>query len=112
MTQPTMNDDIGKYKDKIFIIRGRRLVPTTQIKSADDYNHLLLQMHHFVQKTIRKNNPEFYARVEHLQKLILMPPAMNYDLEGMGEKLFLKKWGINKYELIFNRRKWREGYYD
>ena len=112
MRQPTMNQDIEKYKDKIFIIRGKKLVPAIGVNSTEDYNHIFLNMHHFVRKSIRKNSPEFYAKVEHLQKLILMPAEMNLDLEGMSEKSFLDKWGMDKLDLVFSRLKWREGYYE
>ena len=41
-----------------------------------------------------------------------MPSAMNYDLETMGEVKFFEKYGVNKNDLVFNRKKWRENYYD
>ena len=110
MKQPTMNDDIKKYP--IFIVAARKLKPAVGIENTDCYNHLFIHAHHFVRKTIRKNSPEFYAKVEHLQKLILMPAEMNYDIEGMSEKRFFEKWGMDIDKLVFNRHKWREGYYE
>lgn len=110
MKQPTMNDDIKKYP--IFIVAARKLKPAIGIENTDCYNHYFYHLHHFVRKTIRKNSPKFYARVEHLQKLILMPAEMNLDLEGMSEKSFFDKWRIDKLDLVFSRLKWREGYYD
>lgn len=106
----SMNEDLGKYP--VFVILGRKLKPSFGITNTDDYNHLFLQMNHFVRQSVRKNSPDFYKRVEHLQKLILMPSQMNYDLETMGEGTFLKRWGMNKNDLIFSRLKWREGYYE
>ena len=40
-----------------------------------------------------------------------MPAQMNYDLETMGEDKFFKVYGVNKNDLVFSRKKWREGYY-
>lgn len=106
-----MNDDIQTYKDKIFKIEDKQLVPT-QLESTADYNHLYLELNHFIRRSIRKNSPDFYKRIEDLQMLILMEKAMNQDLETMGEAAFLKKWGMCKHDLVFSRLKWREGYYD
>lgn len=108
--EPSMNDDIVKYPR--FIVYKNQFYPANWIKSTEDYNHFVYQLNHFIRKSVRKNSPEFYKRVEHLQKLILMPAQMNYDLETMGEAGFLKKWGMNKNDLVFSRLKWREGYYD
>lgn len=110
MKQPTMNEDIKKYP--VFMVHNRGLVPAQWIQSTANYNHYVYQLNHFVRKSIRKNNPNFYERVEHLQKLILMPSQMNYDLETMGEDAFFKKWEMDKNKLVFNRKLWRAGYYE
>lgn len=110
MKQPTMNEDIAKYP--VFMVHNRELVPAQWIQSTANYNHYVYQLNHFVRKSIRKNSPEFYERVEHLQKLILMPSQMNYDLETMGDDAFYKKWGMDKNGLVFNRKLWRENYYE
>ena len=110
MKQPTMNEDIAKYP--VFMVHNRELVPAQWIQSTANYNHYVYQLNHFVRKSIRKNSPEFYERVEHLQKLILMPSQMNYDLETMGDAAFYKKWGMDKNRLVFNRKLWRENYYE
>ena len=82
--QPNMNDDIRDYP--CFMVYNKELVPADWIKSTNDYNHYVYQMNHFIRKSVRKNSPEFYKKVKHLQKMILMPSQMNYDLETMGEK--------------------------
>lgn len=110
MKQPTMNEDIAKYP--VFMLHNRELIPAPWIISTDCYNHYSYQLNHFVRKSIRKNSPEFYSRVEYLQKLILMPAQMNYDLETMGEDSFLNKWRVDKNSLVFNRKLWRAGAYD
>ena len=30
----------------------------------------------------------------------------------MGEDAFYKKWGMDKNNLVFSRKKWREGFYE
>lgn len=37
---------------------------------------------------------------------------MNYDLETMGEEKFFSKWKLKKNDLVFNRKEWRNGYYE
>ena len=106
MKQPSIKDDLAKYP--IYIFRNGRL----QSISKPPDNWVGYQAHHFVRKSIRKNSPDFYKRVEHLQKIIFVLPQMNYDLETMGEERFFQKYGVNKNDLVFSRLKWREGYYD
>lgn len=99
-------EDLKKYPCFVFS-KGRLLRIQAPEKWSSGY-----QIHHFVRQSIRKNSPEFYKRVEHLQKLILIPAQMNYDLETMGEETFLKRYWVNKNDLVFSRKKWREGFYD
>lgn len=108
------NEDIKKYPRFYFDLFDRTIkpIPACELQSVRDYDHSN-HLHHFVEKTIRKNNPEFYARVEYLQKLILVPAQMNYDASsGMSEEKFLENWGIEKYKVIFLKDKWLEGFYD
>lgn len=109
MKQPTMNEDIKRYP--CYLVYNKSILKVDWIESTESYNHYVYQLNHFIRKSVRKNSPDFYKRVEHLQKMILMPSAMNYDLETMGEQEFFKKWGMDKNNLVFSRLKWREGYY-
>jgi hypothetical protein len=109
--QPTMNDDLEKY-ELFGISKYGKLYPVIEVRTTADYNHFLFSIHHFVRKSMRKNYPDDYAKFEKYQKLIIMPNQMNLDLETMGEANFLKTWNIPKYDLVFSRKKWREGYYD
>lgn len=104
--QPSIADDLTQYPT--FIFRNGKL---KRLK-IPPISWLGMQAHHFVRKSIRKNSPEFYKKIEHLQKIIFMSPVTNYDLETMGEVKFFQKYGINKNDLVFSRLKWREGYYD
>lgn len=101
-----IKDDLKKYP--IFLFRNKKLIPINHLESWG----FPYQIHHFVRQSIRKNSPDFYKRVEYLQKLIIVPAQMNYDLENMGEVTFFKRYGVNKNLLVFSRLKWREGFYD
>ena len=102
----TIKDDLAKYP--CYLFRNKRLIKLKE----PPCNWVGFQIHHFVRQSIRKNSPDFYKRVEHLQKLILVPPQINYDLETMGEVKFFEKYGVDKNLLVFSRLKWREGFYD
>lgn len=105
-----MNDDLSLYP--VYMFYGGRLQTADWIKNTQNYDHYNWQIHHFIRQSVRKNSPDFYKRVEHLQKLLLVPKQMNYDLETMGEKRFKEVYGVNKDDFVFSRKKWREGYYD
>ena len=106
----SMNEDIKRYP--CYLVYNKTMQKVDWITSTESYNHFNYQLHHFVRKTLRKTDPDFYNRVEYLQKLILIPSQMNYDLETMGEDRFREKWGMDKNNLVFSRIKWREGFYD
>lgn len=102
----TIKEDLAKYPCFLFEFGTMRPIPAPECWSQE------LQCHHFVPKSQEKTNPKFYERVENLQKLILMPAKMHYDLHAMGEDTFFKRYGIEKHKLLFNRKLWRAGYYD
>ena len=102
----TIKDDLEKYPK--FVLRNRKLIPIDNIERWSS----LLQAHHFIRQSIRKNSPDFYKRVEHLQKIIFVPAQLNYDLETAGDVFIFKKYGVHKNDLVFSRKAWRDGYYD
>ena len=109
----SMQDDLKKYPRYFFDELTRSILPEEIMSERNPILFLNYQRHHFVEKTIRKTNPAEYSRFEYLQKLIFLPAEMNYDLSsGMDEKYFFEKWGINKFDVIFNKNKWLENYYD
>lgn len=107
---PSMNDDLAKYS--VWEMAKNGVLYPSGIKSTEDYNHAYIQAHHFVRKTMRKTNPRDYERFEKYQKIIVLPKKINYDLETMGADTFFKTYGIQKWDLVFDRKKWRSGYYD
>lgn len=101
------NEDIKKYPLFFFdeFDRSIKPIPQGQLNSIQDYDHVRYHLHHYIEKQIRKNNPEYYKSIEHLQKLILVPAQMNYDASsGMSEKNFFQNWGIEKSKIIFRNR--------
>ena len=102
----TIKDDLKRYPCFLFEFGTMRPIPAPECWSKE------LQAHHFIPKSQEKTNPKFYKRVESLQKLIFMPARMHYNLHAMGEDTFYKRYGAEKHQLLFNRSKWREGYYE
>jgi len=100
-----MPNDLDKYP--LYELIYGKLVKLRRKKFKTGF-----QWHHFIEKTIRKNNPEFYERVEHLQKMILIPAFLNYSIGSMREERFKKLYGLEKHEVLFNRKLWRAGVYD
>ena len=101
----SIKEDLAKYPKYIF--RNKRFIPIDDVGQWSS----LLQAHHFIRQSIRKNSPDFYARVEHLQKIIFVPAQLNYDLETAGDVFIFTKYGVHKNDLVFSRKAWREGYY-
>ena len=108
-----MNEDIKKYP--VFALYNNEIIPAPWITNTNCYDHNIWELHHFVRQEVRKNSLDFYKRVEHLQKLILVPKQLHDELEDMGADTFAKRHPelkYSKHDLVFNRLKWREGYYE
>lgn len=104
----SMNDDIKEFP--IFMVnRNGNLKQIYTIKSTDDYNHIAFELHHFIPKTIGKINKELYNRLKPMQRLFLLPKEVHQKLHGSAESFDYN--GFKWYDLLFSRRKWKEGYY-
>ena len=102
---PSMNEDIERYP--VFMVNSNGKLKQIRIESTDDYNHYEFELHHFIPKSIRKNNTELYERIVHLQKLILLPKDVHHSIHaGKGYR------GLENWELLFNRKQWRSGVYE
>ena len=104
----SFDDDIRDYG--VYTIRPNRQMVKIDVKTVKDYNHAEFELHHFIPKSIRKINPDLYARIEHLQKLFLIPSNIHQRLHGCSESFDFN--GFKWYDLLFSRRRWKEGYYD
>jgi len=58
------------------------------------------QFHHFIEKKYLKKHPEKREGLIKLQKLILMPADMNYDINSRTLN-FKKRWGIALEEVVY-----------
>lgn len=110
----TMNDDIKKYP--VYALSQSGLVPI-EITSVNDYNHQTHQLHHYIRQGAYNGNKKWYDDRGIEQKLILLPTWVHLILHdnpagaNLSEQEFEKKFGISKWHLLFNRKKWREGFY-
>lgn len=104
----SMNEDIAKHP--IFMVNTNGVLKQIySIKSTDDYNHYVFDLHHFVPQTIRKNNIELYEKIVHLQKLILLPKNVHMTLHNCSDSF--NYYGLKWWQLLFSRKKWRNGVY-
>lgn len=60
-------------------------------------------LHHYITTQWQQNNPEKFKEVDHLQKLIFLPPQMHMELHAKHSK-FKEKYGLEISELLFNGR--------
>src|SRR5574344_644579 len=80
--KPTMNEDILKYP--IFIFRKGKLIETELIKSTDDYNHYVYNLHHFIPKQQYEKDKQWYEDRGIKQKLILVPISMHEQIHNQS----------------------------
>lgn len=99
----SMKDDIKLYP--IYIFKNTQLKRVFEISDTSNYNHYTHELHHFVPKSIRKINKERYTRLEHLQKLILVSKQEHLDIHNMSDDRFYKKYGIERKELLYSRKR-------
>ena len=66
----SFDDDIRDYG--VYVVRPNAQLVKINVKSVNDYFHGAYELHHFIPKSIRKINPELYARIESMQKLFLI----------------------------------------
>ena len=104
----SFDEDIRDYG--VYAVRPNAQLVKVNITSVNEYYHGAYELHHFIPKSMRKLNKELYARVEHMQKLFLLPKNIHQRLHGCAESFDYN--GFKWYDLLFSRRKWKEGYYE
>lgn len=108
MRKHDMNKDIQQYE--IFILnRSGKLVKTNRIKSTNDYNHYLFNLHHFIEKQHYESNKQWYEDRGIKQFLILLPVFVHEQLHGIAiknltDEEFKARYKISKWALLFNRK--------
>ena len=102
-----MNDDILKYP--IYVFRNGKLKRTFRIKSTDDYDHYLFNLHHYIEKQHYESNKQWYEDRGIKQFLILLPVVIHEQLHGnaiknLSDEEFKSRYKISKWDLLFNRK--------
>ena len=105
----SMNEDLKKYSLYCLNHNGE-LIPCTWIKSTEDYNHRVMNVHHFIPKGEYKRNKKWYDERGIKQKLIYLPSWMHLMVHqdpaggNISDEEFLFKFNISRWDLVFNRR--------
>lgn len=118
MKNPTMNDDIKKY-GVLGLTHNGELVPIP-VYSTADYDHFTHQIHHYIkqQNYSTESQKKWFADRGIEQKLILLPIWVHLTVHNnssgrnLTDEGFEKRFNISRHKLLFNRKKWREGFYD
>lgn len=104
----SMNEDLKKYPLYCIGYNGQ-LMPCTWITSTDDYNHSVMNIHHYIPKGEYKRNKKWYDERGIAQKLIYLPLWLHEQLHGQAiknltDEEFQEKFKISRWELVFNRK--------
>ena len=106
----TLNEDIAEFG--VYGIRNGRIYRMPSIRSIDDYEHGLYDLHHFIKAQEYKRNRKWYERNGIKQKLFFIRRIMHIHLESpmyeLPEAEFVRIYGISKKKLLFNKKKWIE----
>lgn len=104
----TMNDDLSKYPLYSVGYNGE-LHPCTWIKTVDDYNHFVMNVHHYIPKGEYKRNKKWYDERGIKQKLFYIPSWLHEQIhrqavKNLTDTEFEQKFKISRWDLVFNRR--------
>ena len=103
-----MNREIELYPIYALTKEGK-LFPVTWIKSTNDYDHYLYELHHYIPYSVYERNKEWFKERNIEQKLILVSKILHERIELRGvcqltDEAFKQKYKISRNKLIFNRR--------
>lgn len=109
-TLKEMNAEIVKYKTYLLTKKGR--LAEINLCSVDDYNHNVMQLHHFILFKDYLRNKEWFDKNGIEQKLILMPITVHEQVhqqavKNLSDDDFLYKYGISRWNLLFSRKNTR-----
>lgn len=108
MRKHDMNKDIQEF-DIYVLTRSGKLKQIFWIKSTNDYNHYLFNLHHFIEKQHYRDNEKWYKERGIKQKLILLPVLIHEQVHGiaiknLSDEEFKSRYKISKWDLLFNRK--------
>lgn len=106
--KPSMNEDIKEF-DIFILTKSGQLKKINWIKSTDDYNHYMLNLHHYIPRHDFNKNRKWYEERKIKQKLILMPISMheqvhNQAVHNLSDDDFYGWYKVDRWELVFNRK--------
>ncbi len=106
--KPSMNEDIKEF-DIFILTKSGQLKKIDWIKSTDDYNHYMLNLHHYIPRHDFNKNRKWYEERKIKQKLILMPivtheAVHNIGIKNYSDEEFKARYKISKWDLLFNRK--------
>jgi hypothetical protein len=70
-------------------------------------------VHHWIKQQAIKREPDWYAERGIKQRLIIVWHELHASIHsGISDKSFKNRWGVERNSLLFNKKAWRDGYYD
>ena len=105
---PSMNDDLKKYPLYCIGFGGETYL-CTWVKSTLDYDHSVMNIHHYIPKGEYFKNKKWYDERGIAQKLFYIPIWFhelihNQAIKNLSDEKFEQKYNISRWELLFNRR--------
>lgn len=104
----TMNEDIAKYG--VFGLTHTGELVRVPIYSTDDYNHSVMNIHHYIPKGEYKRNKKWYNEHGIKQKLFYIPNWLHEQVENraiknLTDSEFEQKFKISRYCFYRSRNK-------
>lgn len=108
MQKHNMNQDIKDF-DIFALTRRGTLTKLNFIKSTNDYNHYVYNLHHFIEKQHYVKNKKWYDERGIKQFLILLPIPIHEQLHGIAiknltDEEFKARYKISRWALLFNKK--------
>lgn len=103
-----MAKELEKYKEHTYLLCGGRLIQI-YVSDLNDYNHIGYELHHYIPFHKYEPNKQWYIDRGIQQKLILIKKTTHEQVENratknMTDEQFLTRYGISRWDLVFNRR--------
>ena len=88
-------------------------MPTCEITGITASRDLFgIHKHHFIKQQHYKKDPVWYQERGIKQRLIYLWYKLHASVHsGISDKAFKKRWGIERHEVLFSKRAWRDGKY-
>ena len=110
-----MNNEIKKYQGRIYYFDTdvKKILPAEWIFSTADYDHFSFELHHVIKFSQYEREKQWFRSRGLEMGLVLIPKVMHQHLENplyeLPDNIFYEKYGIHKYELLFNKKDFVRG---